>query len=81
MSEAVTRMTVNPARILNLDKGTLSEGADADITIIDMGKKQKVDVSKFESKGHNTPFSGLELKGWPVITIVGGNVVFSAEGS
>ena len=77
--EAVARMTVNPARILNLNKGTLSEGADADITIIDMAKKREVDVSKFESKGRNTPFAGWELKGWPVMTIVGGNVVFSAE--
>lgn len=81
ISEAVARMTVNPARILNLSKGTLSEGADADITIIDMRKKQEVDVTKFESKGRNTPFSGLELMGWPVMTIVGGNVVFSAEGT
>ena len=77
--EAVARMTVNPARILNLNKGTLSEGADADITIIDMAKNREVDVSKFESKGRNTPFAGWELKGWPVMTIVGGNVVFSAE--
>jgi dihydroorotase len=78
--EAIARMTVNPARILNLSKGTLSEGADADITIIDMRKKQEVDATKFESKGRNTPFSGWELMGWPVMTIVGGNVVFSAEG-
>lgn len=79
MSEAVAKMTVNPARILNLSKGTLSEGADADITIINMRKKQKVDVTKFESKGRNTPFSGCEAMGWPVMTIVGGNVVFSTE--
>lgn len=79
VSEAIAKMTVNPARILNINKGTLSEGADADITIIDMQKEQIVDASKFESKGRNTPFSGWKLKGWPVMTIVGGEVVSSAD--
>jgi dihydroorotase len=78
MSQAVARMTLSPARILNLDKGALSEGADADITIIDMRKEEIVDPSRFESKGRNTPFSGWKLKGWPIMTIVGGEVVFPA---
>ncbi len=78
ISEAVAKMTLNPARILNLDKGSLSEGSDADITIIDMEKEQVVDPSTFESKGRNTPFLGWKLKGWPVMTIVGGKVVFPA---
>ncbi len=77
MSEAVAKMTVNPARILNLSKGTLSEGSDADITIIDAEKEQTVDASKFESKGRNTPFAGWKLKGWPVMTIVAGKTVFT----
>jgi dihydroorotase len=69
-------MTMNPADILNLSKGTLSEGADADVTIIDVREERVVDVSKFESKGRNTPFSGWQLKGWPIMTIVGGEIVF-----
>jgi dihydroorotase len=73
-------MTVKPARILNLSKGTLSEGADADVTIINMEKEQVVDVSKFESKGRNTPFAGWKLKGWPVMTIVGGKIVVTSNG-
>ena len=77
-SQAVAKMALNPARILNLDKGALSEGSDADITIIDMRKEEIVDPSRFESKGRNTPFSGWNLKGWPVMTIVGGEVVFPA---
>jgi len=80
MSEAVAEMTVKPARILNLSKGTLSEGADADVTIVDMEKEQVVDVSKFESKGRNTPFAGWKLKGWPVMTIVGGKIVVTSNG-
>jgi len=77
MSEAIAKMTTAPARILNLSKGTLSKGSDADVTIIDVEKERIVDVSKFESKGRNTPFSGWKLKGWPVMTVVSGNVVFS----
>ena len=76
MSEAIAKMTVNPADILNLSKGTLSEGADADVTIIDVREERVVDVSKFESKGRNTPFSGWRLRGWPIMTIVGGEIVF-----
>jgi dihydroorotase len=66
--DAIAKMTINPARILNLNKGTLSEGADADITIIDINKEWAVDPSKFESKGRNTPFAGWKLKGLPVVT-------------
>lgn len=79
--QAVAKMTINPARILKLHKGTLSEGADADITIIDTEKEQEVDPSGFESKGRNTPFSGWKLKGWPVMTVVGGKVVFTKIGT
>ena len=79
ISEAIAKMTLNPAGILRLNKGTLSEGADADITIIDMEKEQIVDVLKFKSKGRNTPFAGWKLKGWPVMTIVDGNIVFPIE--
>ncbi len=78
MSEAITKMTVNPAKILNRNKGVMSEGVDADITIVDMEEERIVDTSKFESKGRNTPFSGWKLRGWPTMTIVGGEVVFSA---
>ncbi len=77
--EAITKMTVNPAKILNLNKGTLSIGADADITIIDMDKERIVDPSKFESKGRNTPFAGWQLKGLVAITIRMGNITFNQE--
>jgi len=75
LSEAVAKMTVNPARILGLNKGTLGVGADADVTVIDLNKELAVDPAKFESKGRNTPFGGWKLKGWPACTIVAGRVV------
>ncbi|MBU0535370.1 MAG: amidohydrolase family protein, partial [Nanoarchaeota archaeon] len=75
MDQMVRMMSLNPARILKLNKGTLSIGADADITIIDPKLEQQVDRYKFESKGKNTPFHGWSLKGWPVMTIVAGKIV------
>ena len=67
-------MTINAARIVKLDKGTLAEGADADITIIDPRRKWTVDIEQFESKSRNCPYHGWELTGRQVATIVGGAV-------
>lgn len=79
--EAVARMTINPARILGIPKGTLQPGADADITIIDPEREEAVDPARFAGKGRNTPFAGRRLKGVPVVTIVGGRVVYRREDS
>jgi len=72
----VKLFSLNPARILKLkNKGHLSVGADADITILDTGKKIVVDSSRFKSRSKNTPFNGLRLTGAPRAAIVGGRVV------
>lgn len=73
--EAVTRLTLNPARVLGIPRGTLEPGAAADITIIDPNLTEIVDPALFESKGRNTPFGGRKLKGLPCCTIVGGRIV------
>ncbi|MEK7449109.1 MAG: dihydroorotase [Planctomycetota bacterium] len=75
LSEAVAKMTVNPARILGISKGTLAVGADADITIIDLEKQWVIDPSKFKSKSRNCPFAGRKVKGKAVKIIVGGKVI------
>jgi dihydroorotase len=72
----VRLLSTNPARVLGLPGGTLAAGSPADVTVVDLGKKKTVDPNRFATKGRNTPFGGLALKGWPVMTIVGGNVVF-----
>jgi len=54
----------------------LAPGAPADVTVLDPQKKRAVDPKHFASKGRNTPFAGWTLKGWPVMTIVGGKVVW-----
>jgi len=71
----VELFTLGPAEVLGIDKGTLDVGADADITILDPELSKVVEPAKFYSKGKNTPFKGHTLKGWPCMTIVGGNVV------
>lgn len=69
------KMALNPSRILRIDKGTLGVGADADIVIIDMKRQFRVEPDKFVSKGKNTPFGGMVLKGMPVMTICKGRVI------
>jgi dihydroorotase len=72
----VAALSTNPARILGLPGGTLAPGSPADVTVLDLQKKRAVDPARFLSKGRNTPFGGWALKGWPVLTIVAGRVVW-----
>ena len=74
LSEAVRKLTNNPASILKIGKGTLTVGSDADITIVDPNIEWTVDASQFKSKSKNTPFNGWKLKGRAVQTIVGGRI-------
>ena len=71
----VELVTTGPAGILGLDRGTLTAGGPADITVLDIERTVKVQVENFESKSANTPFDGWELTGTNVMTIVAGRVV------
>ena len=73
--ELITKMTYNPAKMLNIDKGTLTIGKAADIAIIDPNRTYKIDPSTFASKSKNTPFGGFQVKGKVIYTIVDGNIV------
>jgi dihydroorotase len=77
LTQLVEKMSLNPAKILRLNKGTLKPGADADITIVDPEKAWTVDVKKFRSKSRNSPFGGWQLKGKVTHTIVAGVVKFT----
>jgi dihydroorotase len=77
INEVIAKLTINPARILGLPKGTLSVGADADITIIDPQVKWQIDKEKFKSKSRNCPFHGREVTGRARYTIVGGEIKFA----
>jgi dihydroorotase len=73
----IEMISVAPARILGIrSKGRLAPGADADVTILDLRKDTVVDVHSFASKSRNNPFGGWKLRGAPVMTIVGGTVVY-----
>ena len=67
-------MGSNPANLAKLESGRIKTGAPADLTIIDLELEKKVDHEEMVSKGKNTPFDGMVLKGWPVMTILKGNV-------
>jgi dihydroorotase len=72
----IAKFTVNPAKLLNLAKGTLSAGADADVTVFDADAEWIYRREDSASKSKNNPFFGWKLKGKPVATIVAGKKVF-----
>jgi dihydroorotase len=72
----IEMLTINPARLLGLESGTLSFGAPADITLIDPDLEWMVDAGTFQSTSRNTPFHGWKLKGRAVRTIVAGKTVW-----
>jgi dihydroorotase len=74
--QMIEKLTVNPAEMLKIDKGTLEEGKTADLILVDFDNEYKVDVSKFVSKGKNSPFDGFKVKGRVMMTIVGGKFVY-----
>lgn len=76
--QAIEKMTIRPAQIFGLDMlgiGRLRSGGQADMTLIDVDKRWKVDANRFYSKGRNCPFDGWELYGKAILTIVAGRIV------
>ena len=67
-------MTINPARVLGIDRGTLMAGRPADVTVIDPNRVWTIDAAQFKSKSRNTPFHDWKVTGKAVATIVGGEV-------
>lgn len=78
LSDAIARVTVQPARILGIDAGTLSVGAAADVIVVDNDNYWSLSRETMLSRGRNTPFIGWELKGKVEQTIINGVVVYSA---
>ncbi len=72
----VEMMSVNPARILNVQGGSLAPGAVADLTIIDPELRVTIDRAALKSKSKNTPYHGHTFTGGVAATIVGGRVVY-----
>ncbi|MBO5483719.1 MAG: dihydroorotase [Lachnospiraceae bacterium] len=74
----VEKMSVNPAKVLDLPKGNLAPGSIADLVIADIETAYTIDSSQFVSKGKNTPFDGKEVKGRIEKTFVDGKLVYDA---
>jgi dihydroorotase len=79
LNRIISMLTINPARILRIDRGTLSIGAKADITILNLNKIHTINANQFLSKSRNTPFNGMKLKGSVEMTVVNGKLVWSAK--
>jgi dihydroorotase len=80
LAEVVAKMTIFPSDYFGLGRGTLQEGAPADVTVIDPERKWTVKKAEFRSKSRNTPFEGRELKGRAVFTIVDGEIRHDLDG-
>jgi dihydroorotase len=79
LPQAIARLTSEPARIFGLP-GTLSIGADADVTIVDPAREWVVDIAKSASKSRNSPFHGWKLRGQVLATIVSGKIAWELQG-
>jgi dihydroorotase len=77
IARLIEMYTVEPARLLKINAGTLSIGAPADVTLIDPDLDWTVKIDRLESASHNSPFDGWKMKGRAVRTIVGGKTVWN----
>ncbi|MBM3506515.1 MAG: amidohydrolase family protein [Alphaproteobacteria bacterium] len=76
--DLLAKLTVNPARLLGLDAGTLAKGAPADLVVFDLDTPWKISEAGLRSKSKNTPFDGRPVQGKVLRTVVGGETVFAA---
>lgn len=76
LAQLLLFLTKKPAEAFDLPYGTIEAGAPADLVLLDLNEERAIDPKEFLSKGKNTPFSGWKCKGWPVMTIVEGKIVW-----
>ena len=77
--DLITKMSVNPSKILGIKRGTLKKGSIADIVIIDPGKEYTYTKESIESKSKNSPFINWILKGRASSVFVGGRLAMKNE--
>ena len=69
-------LCVNPRKIFGLPGGEITEGAPADLTVLDLNRPHAVDSSTFRSLGHATPFDGWTVSAAVAMTLCGGEIVY-----
>ncbi|AOT01145.1 MULTISPECIES: dihydroorotase [Exiguobacterium] len=75
----IRNLTDKAAAIFELPYGKLEVGAEADLVLLDLETERTISPERFRSKGKNTPFAGERLKGFPVMTLVKGEIVFKED--
>jgi len=77
IERVVDLMSTTPARVFGMypRKGAIVPGADADLTVVDLAHEEQVEGARLGPATGYSPYDGLRLKGWPVMTIIGGNIV------
>lgn len=80
LPQLIEKMSCNPSRILGLNRGTLTEGSIADVTIINPDRQWEVTEESLASKSKNSPFIGWTVTGWAYCTIVAGKIAFQVAG-
>src|SRR5438876_1054265 len=78
--QLIEKLTINPARVLGIDRGTLQPGAKADVTIIDPKAEWTIDPNLFRSKSRNCPFAGWKVRGRADAVLLNGEIKYSANG-
>lgn len=77
LADVVRWMCENPARLYGLkNKGRIQAGYDADLVLIDMNREKTIENGKLQTKVNWSPYNGWKTKGWPVVTMVNGNIVY-----
>ena len=79
LTKIVETLTINPARILKINKGTLKKGSEADICVFDLDKPWVVNADNLKSKSKNSAIEGRKLQGKVVMTFLNGEVVFKSQ--
>lgn len=78
LQKVVELTSEKPAKIFGLkNKGYIKEGYDADFVVVDMGKEKEVRNEELKTKCGWSPFNGWKLKGWPIMTIINGNLIYN----
>jgi dihydroorotase len=76
----IRKLTINPAKLLGISKGSLRPGADADVTLIDPSIRWTIDPDQFRSRSRNCPFAGWDVRGRAHTVIVAGEIRYTLGG-